>query len=151
MRSAHLSFAQTRLREFLALLASSVALPEDAPRLVLSSAFGLEHEPGLLGSAIHAAAAGWRTIRLSPGTPVEELAFAAAENRARAVVYSIIVTGQASGAIAEAVMLRRLVSPSTIIMFGGRLDPASAEALIGAGLERIPDMNGLRERLTALA
>jgi MerR family transcriptional regulator, light-induced transcriptional regulator len=151
LRSAHLSFAHARLREFLAILASSVAVPGDAPRLVLSSAFGLEHEPGLLGSAIHAAAAGWRTIRLSPGTPVEELAFAAVENGARAVVYSIIGSGQASGAIAEAVMLRRLVSPSTVIMFGGRLDPASSEALIGAGLERIPDMDGLRARLEALA
>ena len=147
LRSAHLSFAQTRLREFLGLLVSSLAVREDAPRLILSSAFGLEHEPGLLGSAIHAASAGWRTIRLSPGTPVEELAFAAAENNARAIVYSIIEVGQTSGAIAEAVMLRRIVPPSTVVMFGGRLDPASADALIGAGLERVPDMTGLRGRL----
>ncbi len=151
LRSAHLSFAQTRLREFLGLLVSSFAIPEDAPRLVLSSAFGLEHEPGLLGSAIHAASAGWRTIRLSPGTPVEELAFVAAENKAQAVVYSIIASSQTSGAIAEAIMLRRLVSPSVAVMFGGRLDTASADALIAAGLERIPDMDELRGRLQALA
>lgn len=151
LRSAHLSFAQTRLREFLGLLVSSVTIPEDAPRLVLSSAFGMEHEPGLLGSAIHAAAAGWRTIRLSPGTAVEELAFAAAENKARAVVYSIIASSQTSGAIAEAIMLRRLVPQSVTVMFGGRLDAASANALIAAGLERIPDMDGLRGRLEALA
>lgn len=151
LRSAHLSFAQARLRDFLGLLASSSDVSEDAPRLVLSSASGLEHEPGLLGSTIHAAAAGWRTIRLNPGTPVEEIAFAAAENEARAVVHSIIASSQTSGAIAEAVMLRRLVPPSVIVMFGGRLDPASADALAAAGLERIPDMDGLRRRLETLA
>ncbi len=151
LRSAHLSFAQARLRGFLSLLVSSVAIREDAPRVALSSAFGLEHEPGLLGSAIHAASAGWRTILLSPGTPVEEVAFAAAANKARAVVYSIIASGGASGAVAEALMLRRLVPPSVVVMFGGRLDAASAEVLVRADLEHILDMDGLRGRLEALA
>lgn len=150
LRPAHLSFAQVRLREFLSILTSSITVSDDAPRLVLASASGLEHEPGLLGSAIFAAASGWRPIRFSPGTPAEELVFAATANRAQAIVYSIVMSSQTSGAIAEAILLRRLAPPELPVMFGGRLDALSSQALIQAGLERMQNMNSLRVRLEAL-
>jgi len=151
LRPAHLSFAHGRLRDLLGILASSVTVSDDAPRVVLASAPGLEHEPGLLGSAMYAAASGWRPIRFSPGTPAEELAFAAVANRARALVYSIVPSSQTSAAIGEATMLRRLAPPEVVVMFGGRLDAASSDALIGAGLERIRNMSALRLRLEAIA
>lgn len=151
LRPAHLSFAHGRLRDLLGILASSVTVSDDAPRVVLASAPGLEHEPGLLGSAIYAAASGWRPIRFSPGTPAEELAFAAVANRARALVYSIVPSSQTSAAIGEATMLRRLAPPEVVVMFGGRLDAASSDALINAGLERIQNMSALRLRLEAIA
>jgi hypothetical protein len=151
LRPAHLSFAHSRVRELLGLVAAAMPLRADAPQVVMSSARGLEHEPGLLGSAIHAAAAGWRAIRFSPGTPAEEIAFAATSRNAPAVVYSIVCSPETTGAVAEATLLRRLVPPTSAVMFGGRLDPASCEALVAAGLERIPDMRGLRDRLSALA
>lgn len=150
LRPAHLSFAHTRLREVLALVATAIPVRSDAPRVVISSAPGLEHEPGLLGSAIHAVSAGWCPIRFGPGTPVEELAFAAESTGARAVVYSIIMSSHVSGTIADATLLRRLAPSTSAVMFGGRLDRASSDTLIRAGLERIPDMHALRDRLAAL-
>lgn len=150
LRPAHLSFAHTGLREVLAAIVTAIPVRPDAPRVVISSAPGLEHEPGFLGSAIHAASAGWCPIRFGPGTPVEELAFAAVSKGARAVVYSIVWSSQTSGSIAEATLLRRLAPPTAVVMFGGRLDPASSDVLIGAGLERIQDMRALRNRLASL-
>jgi DNA-binding transcriptional MerR regulator len=151
LRPAHLSFAHARVRQLLGLVAAAMPLRADAPQVVMSSAQGLEHEPGLLGSVIHAAAVGWRAIRFSPGTPAEEIAYVATSKNAPAVVYSIVWSAQTTGAVAEATLLRRLVPPTSVVMFGGRLDLASSEALVAAGLERIPDMQGLRDRLSALA
>jgi methylmalonyl-CoA mutase cobalamin-binding subunit len=151
LRPAHLSLAQARLREILALVEASSPLRDDAPRVVISSAQGYEHEPGLLGSAIHAASAGWRPIRFSPGTSAEELAFAATSMQARAVVYSILQSSESTGAVAEAILVRRMTPSVVPVFFGGRLDPGTTETLSGAGLERIADMQGLRKRLADLA
>ena len=150
LRSAHLSFAQTRLREVLSLVNAAIPIRPDAPRLLLSSASGLEHEPGLLGSAMFAASAGWCPIRFNPGTPVEELAYVAEVKHIRAIVYSIISSSQSAGSIAEAVLLRRLAPPDAVVMFGGRLDSNTSDILIDAGLERIQDMHALRNRLCTL-
>ncbi len=150
LRPAHLSFAHARLREVLGLVSAAIPVRSDAPRVVLSSAAGLEHEPGLIGSAMYAASAGWCPLRFSPGTPAEELAYVAESKRARAVVYSIIWSSQAANAIPEALLLRRLVPSSAVVMFGGRLEASVAETLISAGLERIADMRALSNRLSAL-
>jgi len=151
LRPAHLSLAHTRLREVLGLIVAAIPVRADAPRVVLSSAAGLEHEPGLLGAAIYAASAGWSPLRFSPGTQVEELAYVAESKGARALVYSMVMSGQNPGFMAEAILLRRLAPAGAVVMFGGRLDPASADTLVGAGLERIPDMRALSARLSALA
>jgi len=151
LRPAHLSFAHARVRELLGLVVAAIPLRADAPEVVMSSARGFDHEPGLLGCAIHAAAAGWRAIRLSPGTPAEEIAFVASNKNAPAVVYSILCSAETTGAVAEATLLRRLIPPTSTVMFGGRLDPDSSQTLLAAGLERIPDMRGLRDRLSSLA
>jgi hypothetical protein len=151
LRPAHLSLAEARLREMLALLDASSQLRDDSPRVVIASARGFEHEPGLLGSAIHAASAGWRPIRFSPGTPAEELAYAATTMKARALVYSILVSDESTVAVAEAILVRRLTPRAVPVLFGGRLDPETSETLAVAGLERIADMQGLRKRLAALA
>lgn len=134
----------------LRLVNAAIPIRPDAPRLLLLSASGLEHEPGLLGSAMFAVSAGWCPIRFNPGTPVEELAYVAEVKGVRATVYSIISSSQSAGSIAEAVLLRRLVPPDAVVMFGGRLDTSASDILIDAGLERIQDMHALRNRLSTL-
>lgn len=118
--------------------------------MILSSAISLEHEPGLLSSAMYAASAGWYPLRFNPGTPAEELAYVAESKRAQAVVYSILASSQPSGGIAEAISLRPLTPHGAIVMIGGRLEASESQMLASAGLERIADMRALSNRLSAL-
>lgn len=87
---AHMSFARTALRDFLARTAFSMPIKTDAPSLVLSGSGGIEHESGLLGTSIHCSAAGWRPVRFGMDTRVEELAMAARAVHARVVVYAVV-------------------------------------------------------------
>ena len=154
LAQVHLSFAQARLRDLLALVDASGKRSENAPNLVIGSPAGFEHEPGQLGSAIHATSAGWRPVRFSPGTPAEELAFAAVSMKAKAVVYCILLTAKAAGAmvqaVAEAILVRRLTPAFIPVFFGGRIDRESSQTLSDAGLQYVGSMNSLRTRLGEL-
>jgi hypothetical protein len=54
------------------------------------------------------------------------------------MAYSILLSGESTVAVAEAILVRRLTPPVVPVFFG-------------AGLERIADMQALRKRLANLA
>ncbi len=150
-REAHLSFARARMRDFLSRVVPSFPVPQDANAVILAGWKGIEHEAGLIGSAIHVAAAGWKPVRFSPGTPAQELAYVARTHEIEVVVYSIVGAEDSASAVAEAILLRKLLPPPASVLFGGRIEPAVSGLLVESGLERVPDMNGLRACLRRIA
>ena len=74
--------------------------------------------------------------------------------KAKAVVYCILLTAKAAGAmvqaVAEAILVRRLTPAFIPVFFGGRIDRESSQTLSDAGLEYVGSMNSLRTRLGEL-
>ncbi len=112
------------------------AAPPTASRLLFASPEGERHEFGLLASAMLAGAAGLGVVYLGPSLPASEIAGAALESRATAVV--LAVTGGADEVVALAVEVRQALAPHVELWVGGR-DAA-----------RIPGNAGSRRRLVPI-
>ncbi|BDG04106.1 MerR family transcriptional regulator [Anaeromyxobacter oryzae] len=92
------------LRSLIGALARLHAIPESAPRLVLATPSGEQHELGTLAAALVASGAGVGVLYLGPSLPSAEIVAAARRLQPRAVVLGYTGSGSAPGgaaAIAE--------------------------------------------------
>src|SRR5690625_3386087 len=108
-------------------------------RVLFATLPGEPHELGLLGAALHAAAAGMAVLYLGTGLPGEELARAANGLDAAAVAISSIDPGQARVALAGLEALDAALAPGVPVWVGGANAAYLAEALGRARLQAVTD------------
>lgn len=108
-------------------------------RVLFATLPGEPHELGLLGAALHAAAAGMAVLYLGTGLPGEELARAANGLDAAAVAISSIDPGQARVALAGLEALDATLAPGVPVWVGGANAAYLAEALGRARLQAVTD------------
>ena len=97
-----------------------------------------------------AAGEGWRATYLGPDLPPEEIAAAATEKGAQVVALSLLYPPDDPGLADDLRRLRRLLSPSTALLAGGRACPAYGAVLDEIGAIRVPDLPTLRRELDRL-
>jgi MerR family transcriptional regulator, light-induced transcriptional regulator len=135
---------EDRLRD----LRTGVALPADAPPVVLSTLPGELHGLGLQMAALTCALRGVRPHVLGVDTPLPDIAGAAAHLRARAVLVSVSL---ATGGVATdrlLAALRGALPPRLPLVVGGA--GARGARRGPRGVEFVEDLDGLEKRLGAL-
>jgi methylmalonyl-CoA mutase cobalamin-binding subunit len=149
LRSVHHGFLQAALRTVL----SSLLLPSQAdasrPVVLLTVPLAQRQEIGMIASAIHAYAAGWRPVLLGSGIPAEGVVEAAATTGAKAVILAVVSTRYDFGVWEELTRIRRSLDAEIPVYFGGRLPERLVDDLKEAGLQYLDDMEDLRSTLAA--
>ncbi|MBL9127711.1 MAG: cobalamin-dependent protein [Verrucomicrobiales bacterium] len=144
--AAHEHFASAVIRDFLMRSARPYASEDDAPRAIVTTPAGQLHELGAVMAAAAAANLGWRPVYLGPSLPPAEIAGAALQNGARAVLLSIVYPADDRRLPKDLAQLRKLLPESIEVVVGGRAARAYGAALkeIGAivpdGLEELGDL-----------
>jgi methylmalonyl-CoA mutase cobalamin-binding subunit len=124
--------------------------PATAPHLIATTPPRQRHELGALMVAAVAAGEGWQATYLGPDLPPEEIAAAAMEKGAQVVALSLIYPPDDPRLADDLRRLRRLLSPSTVLLAGGRAYPAYGAVLDEIGAIRVPDLSTLRRELDRL-
>ena len=117
---AHEHFASALVRSILGGLLSGGRREQSAPRLVTTTLSGHTHELGALMVAATAAAAGWRPIYLGADLPIEDIARAVRQSRARVCAISIIYPPDDPRVPPQLEKLRRLIGDEIMLLIGGR-------------------------------
>ena len=156
-RRIHLSFLYCALRTVLSQLLVTVRDDPDRPVALLISPASHSQDLGIVASAIHADAAGWRPLLLGVDVKAEEVveALRAGEareaGRARAVIVGVVSKRYDLVLMNELVRVRKSVPEETPVYFGGRLPKRLVEDLQSAGLIYLRSMDELRDRLERFA
>ena len=108
------------------------------------------HELGALIAAASAAADGWQVTYLGADLPAEEIAAAAAQIGAKAVVLGIVYPPDDALLPDEIRLLRRRLPRTTELIVGGRAAAAYSDALEETGARRVESLRELREELDLL-
>ena len=98
------------------------------------------HELGALLAGAAAANLGWHVTYLGASLPAAEIAGAARQNRARAVVLSLVYPEDDARLEGELARLRELLPLETVLLAGGRAMPAYREALEKIGALQLRDL-----------
>ncbi|MCC7373545.1 MAG: MerR family transcriptional regulator [Verrucomicrobiales bacterium] len=150
MTAAHEHFASALIRDFLSNLARPYSASSNAPCAVVTTPAGQLHE---LGAVIVAAAAshwGWRTVYLGASLPAAEIAGAAIQNRAKAVLLSVVYPADDASLPGELIQLRQFLPSEAEIFMGGRAARAYAPALKDTRVHLPSDLESLGERMEEL-
>jgi len=148
--AAHEHFASAAIREFVARSARPFAAKDGAPRVIVATPSGQLHELGALLVAAAANNLGWRAVYLGASLPAAEIAGAAIQNAARAVLLSVVYPADDAELPADLEQLRRHLPEGVRIVVGGRAVESYREVLsrIGAVVVRdLEDLYALLERL----
>lgn len=129
LTAAHEHFASAALRDFMAVLTRPYTRDESAPGLVAATPTGQLHELGALIATATASQQGWRTTYLGPGLPPAEIAGAATQVGARAVLLSLVYPPDNPQTRADLVELRRLIPDGVSMIVGGRSARAYRDTL----------------------
>ena len=144
--AAHEHFASAVIREFLLRGARPYAQEEGAPRAIVTTPAGQLHELGAVMVAAAAANLGWRPIYLGPSLPPAEIAGAALQNGAQAVLLSIVYPADDPWLPRDLLQLRKLLPSSVDIVAGGRAARSyttvlrEIRAIVPDGLEELCDL-----------
>lgn len=150
LRPAHEHMVSAVVRSFLGGLRGSHGGNGSGPQLVVTTPARQHHELGALIAAAVAASEGWQVTYLGPDLPPEEIAAAAFQKGARAVALSLTYPPDDPLLIDELRRLRRLLSPWTELVVGGRAAAAYGRVLDEVGARRLDDLQGLRQELEIL-
>jgi DNA-binding transcriptional MerR regulator/methylmalonyl-CoA mutase cobalamin-binding subunit len=150
MRPTHEHVVSAVVRSFLGGMYHACDIPATAPHLIATTPPRQRHELGALMVAAVAVGEGWRATYLGPDLPPEEIAAASAEKGAQVIALSLIYPPDDPRLADDLRRLRRLLSPSTALLAGGRACPAYGAALDEIGAVRIPDLPTLRRELDRL-
>jgi DNA-binding transcriptional MerR regulator/methylmalonyl-CoA mutase cobalamin-binding subunit len=149
LKQTHVALVRTALRAVL----SSLLIPRDEdstrPVVLIAVPYSQKEELGMMASALHAYAAGWRPVLLGSGVPAEELVDAAGGTGARAVVLSVVTERYDFGVWDELTRARRALGDELPVYFGGRMPDRLMQDLVEAGLHYLGDMDDLRATLAA--
>jgi len=150
LRPAHEHLATTVIRSFVANIVGAYHPADSAPRLIVTTPAGQWHELGALLVTATAAAQGWRVTYLGPNLPADEIAGAAAQNRAQAVALSVVYPGDDPNVGHELRKLRDLLPAEVRLFVGGRCAARYEKVLKEIHATQITDMAHLRRELVAV-
>jgi DNA-binding transcriptional MerR regulator/methylmalonyl-CoA mutase cobalamin-binding subunit len=148
--AAHEHFASAALRVFLGNSAKPFGAMDGAPVLVVATPAGQVHELGAVLVGAAAANLGWQVTYLGASLPAAEIAGAARQRRARAVVLSLVYPEDDPGLASELTRLRESLPAEVKLLAGGRAMPAYRDALENIGALPIENLAQLGTTLDNL-
>lgn len=147
LQRIHESWLHVHLYRVLASFVPSSERLHNRPKVMIAVPGPERHDLGLVGSAIHADAAGWAPVLIGTA-PSEQLAAALKTLNAKAVVLVVVTPIYDIALRNEVVRLKALSDVGTRVMFGGRMPDQFRDDLVQEGLEYAPHMRSLQERLS---
>lgn len=121
LKVVHEHMTSSVVRSLLGHLASTAPASATAPKIVITTPTGQQHEFGALIATITALSYGWRTLYLGPSLPAEDIAAAVNRSGAIAVGLSLVYPGDDPSLAAELQRLRKLVGRALPLLVGGRV------------------------------
>ncbi|NOT85359.1 MAG: MerR family transcriptional regulator [Methylococcaceae bacterium] len=119
LRPSHEHMTTSVIRSMVYILRSNYTPADNAPRLVISTPIGQQHELGALIAALIAEFKGWHITYLGPDLPAEEIAFAVKSSNANAVALSITLTTEDHIIPKEIRRLKKLIGREVALIVGG--------------------------------
>ena len=150
LRIADEHLASAVVRSFIGNMRASFQVSEAAPHVVATTPAGQLHEMGALFAVVVATSEGWNSTFLGPNLPAEEIAWAAAQKGAKAVLLSIVYPGDDPHLGGELVKLRRLLGDEIALLVGGRAAQQYQRFLDQARAVTLANLNDLRDSLSRL-
>lgn len=145
---AHEHLASTAVRRVIGWIADAYSVSPRAPKLLVATPAGEQHEFGAMLVAAAAIEEGWRVVYLGVDLPAGDIADAARQSGARAVALSVVYATDPSGL--DGVWETARALPSGVpLLVGGAAAVARADAL-GREVQVLPDIPALRRALRAL-
>ena len=142
--------ASAVVRSFIGNIRASFQVSEAAPHVVATTPAGQLHEIGALLASVVATSEGWNSTFLGPNLPAEEIAGAAAQKGAKAVLLSIVYPGDDPHLGGELLKLRRLLGDDIALIAGGRTSAHYQRFLNQAGAVTLANLSDLRDSLNSL-
>lgn len=150
LKVAHEHFASAIIRTFLWNASRPFVASESAPNLIVATPAGQHHEVGAVMVAAVARNQGWRVTYLGTCLPAAEIAGAAIQNGAKAVLLSIVYPEDDSGLPSELRSLRKLLPKDIQILVGGRASKGYRDALEEIGAVLLSDLQTLYPALDSV-
>lgn len=147
IKVAHEHLASAVLRTFIEGLREISRIPENAPRLLITTPSSEHHELGALLAAATATEAGWYVIYLGPDLPAVEVAAAARQRGVRAIGLSIVRPADPESVRGELLTLRRHLGETMGLIIGGRAASDYEETATEIGAVIVQDLVGLAPAL----
>lgn len=147
LRPSQEHLATAAIRSFLSGLMRSTIVPTRAPRAVVTTPTGQMHDISAQVAALTAMAGGWRVLFLGASLPAEEIANAARQSGARAVILSIVYPPDDPRLPEQLTTLKRNLPDDVGIFAGGPAASAYAETLESIGAARTGTMIELHRQL----
>jgi DNA-binding transcriptional MerR regulator/methylmalonyl-CoA mutase cobalamin-binding subunit len=138
------------LRSLIGALARLHALPDNAPRLMLATPAGEQHELGTLVAALVASGSGFGTFYLGPNLPASDVVNAARRVGPRAVVLGYTGQESAPGALEELLVIARGLPADTECWVGGSGAVSAAGSLAGTRALLLEDFDAYERNLGRL-
>jgi methylmalonyl-CoA mutase cobalamin-binding subunit len=142
--------ASSILRSFLWEMLSAYRSNLTASKIVVATPADQWHELGALIAAVTAAEAGWAAYYFGPNLPAEEIAAAAAIQRATAVALSIVYRTGETQILREIKKLRQYLSKDVALIVGGsgvRSNEANLKQLGALHVQDFTDFHDILNKL----
>ncbi len=138
------------LRSLIGALARLHAVPENAPRLLLATPAGEQHELGTLVAAMVASGAGFASFYLGANLPSQEVVNAARRVAPKAVVLGFTGTEGAPGALQAVGEVARALPAGIECWVGGAGAGEVRDALGGTRAQALDDLDAFEKALARL-
>jgi methanogenic corrinoid protein MtbC1 len=119
-RVYHEHLVSTVIRKYLSDQLGSINPAPNAPRMIVTTPSGQNHEIGALMVALTAAISGWNTIYLGTNLPAEEIAAVAHQKNTVVILLSIIYPPNDPLLKKELLRLGELIPENSQLIIGGR-------------------------------
>jgi methylmalonyl-CoA mutase cobalamin-binding subunit len=149
-RIYHEHMATTVIRKYLSEQLSSTQPSPNAPRMIVTTPSGQNHEIGALIVALTAAILGWHIIYLGTNLPAEEIAAVAREKRVSVVLLSIIYPPNDQLLRKEFQRLGSLLPVDSQLIVGGRVAISYRDVLDNINAIIHTNLSDLRNVLQSL-
>jgi DNA-binding transcriptional MerR regulator/methylmalonyl-CoA mutase cobalamin-binding subunit len=121
IRIMHEHMATAILKNFLSNLRNNYRIMETAPSIIVTTPIGQYHELGILILSVIAASEGLNVAYLGPNLPADEIASAAIEKKAKAVLLSIVYPADDHYLKLDLKKLGTLLPDKIKVIVGGRM------------------------------
>jgi DNA-binding transcriptional MerR regulator/methylmalonyl-CoA mutase cobalamin-binding subunit len=147
---AHEHAATEVVRRVLEWMAGAFEAPIDAPRMIVTTPAGDQHELGALLVGVVAATEGWRVSQLGPDLPAAAVAAAALQTGASVVAISAVYRPASDGLLEHLAAVRSELPDRIELVVGGAATAALEQRIAAVGARQLPTLVDLRDFLRSL-